>query len=84
MNLQIIELLRKCDSIVKKLREEGVAAVSIQKFSELLGADLMSLPADIVHMNCFFEIRDGYVILWWPPSKLVEKVYEKGVLKVLK
>ena len=84
MNPELLALLRKCDSIVKKLRDEGVAAVSLQKFSELLGADLMSLPADIVHMNCFFEIRDGFIILWWPPSKLVEKVYEKGVLKVLR
>lgn len=84
MNPELLVLLRKCNEIVKQLKDQNIAAVSVEKFSELLGADLMSLPADIVHMNCFFEIRDGFIILWWPPSKLVEKVYEKGILKVLK
>jgi hypothetical protein len=78
VNPAALALARRCGELVKRLREDGIAAVRVEKFNELLGGDVR----EILHL-CDVRIRDGYVVLVHPTSRIIAWLCDRKVLRAL-
>ncbi len=76
-----IELAKRFDSVVKKLRDNGYAAARIDKINELVGGDIRQIPKILWPYGV--EEKDGYIMLYPTLSKILEILCEKKVLRLL-
>jgi len=79
--MQVITLARKFDEVVKRLRDNGYAAVKIDRLNELIGGDIREIPRTLWPYGV--EEKDGYIMLYPTLSKILEILCEKKVLRLL-
>jgi hypothetical protein len=77
----IIELARRFDEVVKRLRDEGYVAARIDRLNELIGGDIREIPKSMWPYGV--ENRGDYILLYPSISRILTLLCEKKVLRLL-